>query len=290
MGRKKTVKKPCSKCRRELTLINFYNSSSTFFIDGKVPLCKDCLLAMVNEDSLDSLKAVLRQIDKPFISKIWRSSMQSDKETVPSYFRQINSLPQYKNLTWDDSDNEYHEEQKQEDQSEIDIDDVKELQTENGSIEVTKELKGKWGSGYTNLEYIKLEEFYIQMCETHEIVTPQHKMLLKQLCKLNIQLDKLLSQGDFNSYSKLSKTYDDILRSAGFRPIDRKSGDEASGLRTFSQIFQEIEKDGFIKPAPVEESQEIIDKTILYMQNYTRKLFNMEQLIEPPEDTPKIDN
>ena len=91
-----------------------------------------------------------------------------------------------------------------------------------------------------------------------------------------------------NTFSKMHKEYQSSLQSSGLRPIDKVGGAEASGMRSFSQIFEEIEKDGFIVPAPIEEKQDIVDRTIQYIMNYTLKLLNQQALVEPPIDTPKV--
>ena len=58
--------------------------------------------------------------------------------------------------------------------------------------------------------------------------------------------------------------------------------------RSFSQIFEKIEKEGYIKPAPVDVKQDIVDRTIQYLMNYTLRLLDKQVLPKPPADTPKI--
>ena len=88
---------------------------------------------------------------------------------------------------------------------------------------------------------------------------------------------------------KAHSEYQKLLQSSGLRPIDKLGEQKPWDERSFSQIFEEIEKDGFIKPAPIKENQDIVDKTIQYIMNYTLKLLNQQILTEPPIDTPKID-
>ena len=90
-------------------------------------------------------------------------------------------------------------------------------------------------------------------------------------------------------FAKVHTEYQKLLQSSGLRPIDKIGGAEAAGIRSFGQIYEELEKDGFIKPELIEESQDIVDRTIQYILNYTLKLLNKEVLTEPPLDTPKVD-
>lgn len=282
-------KKQCAKCKRSIGLLQFYNSNSPMFADGKVPICKSCLKDMMPEDDLDAVKTVLMQIDKPFLNEVWKKAVSSNSNTIGDYFRAVNSLPQYSRLTWSDSIH-YDEEDNIVDQEMAkveSIEDIDEIQTDVGVIKVTKELQSKWGN-YPNRDIISMEKLYKEMERANDISSPQHKSDLKFYCKLSVLAEKALDENDFSGYEKLSRQLDNLKKSAGFRPIDRLSGSESSGVRSFSQVYEEIEKDGFIEPYPIQNRQDIVDRTILYMLNYQLKLHNKEQLVKPPEDTPKL--
>jgi hypothetical protein len=101
-------------------------------------------------------------------------------------------------------------------------------------------------------------------------------------------MDRCLEANDISGFAKLHDQYQKLLQSTGFRPIDKNSLSNQSGIKTFSQIFESVEKEGFIKPASIEENQDIVDRTIMYILNYTRKLVGVQKLEFPPLDTPKI--
>jgi hypothetical protein len=156
-------------------------------------------------------------------------------------------------------------------------------------FKITPAMVLKWGGGYGEQDLFQLEQFFVDMDNGNSITTPQHKEQLKLLCKVNLEQNKALEEKRFGEFKTLNGQYNKILQDSGFRPIDTKVGGESVGIRTFSQIWEEIEKDGFIEPYPYEEKQDIIDKTIMYMGNYTRKLLNMQSMSEPPDDTPLVD-
>lgn len=247
---------------------------------------------MMSEDNIDSVKAVLRQIDKPFLIEVWNRSKKSNNNTIGEYFRAVNSLHQYRDLTWDNSihyDEDDNVADKKDKENSEDLESIDEIETEHGEIKVTRELKSKWGN-YTNRDILEMEKMFQDMLRANDIQTPQHKKQLHFYCKLTILMDKALEEGDYTGYEKLHRQFDNLTKSAGFRPIDRKDGSEASGIRTFSQIYEEVEKDGFIEPYPIQERQDIVDRTIQYMLNYQLKLLNQEQLSSPPPDTPQLKN
>lgn len=274
-------KKICMKCGRERVLVNFYASTSAMFSDQRVPVCKDCLKEMVNPKDLNTVKTVLRQIDKPYRVDVWNKAVESPKDTFGEYMRMISSLPQYKGMTYEDSVEGVYEVDLPEEEQEEEYSFIDEFR-------VTPDIVFKWGTGYKPKEYMRLEDLYVRMIESHDISAPQHKELLKIMCVLNLKMEICLEKDDINGFAKLHDQYQKLLQSSGFRPIDRKSGDEATGLKTFSQIFEEVERDGFIEPWEIEEDQDIIDRTIMYLLNYQKKLLHQELLSQPPSDTPKV--
>jgi hypothetical protein len=277
-------KKRCNACKKEKQIYEFYTSASIMFEDGRVPICKKCLKDMIDENNMDSVKTTLQRIDKPFIAKVWKTAEESEGDTVGNYFRMINSLQQYKNMTWADSDFEGEE------QTDIykhrfdDVDEIQEIKTDDGVIKLNKEIAMKFGSGYTNREYLQMEKFYQDMCRTHDINTPQLKKQLIYLCKLQVQMDRALEKGDSGAFKKYSDAYEQILKSSGFRPIDSKSASEASGILSFSKIAEEVERRGYVEPKPIEERLDLLDVFILAHLNYIRKLLGHEKINEVPED------
>jgi hypothetical protein len=284
--------KICSMCTKSKAIKhNFYSSTSPLFrSDEKVPYCKDCLKEMVDINDTESIHETLQKIDKPFLADIWKKATESKKDTFGEYMRMICSLHQYRNLTYKNSSTREKIDYTLMSDEEKELVNIKDIETEQGNISVTKELKVKWGD-YTNREILEMEKLYKEMLFANSIETPQHQRQLYFYCKLSVLMDKALTEGDYAGYEKLSRQFTELQKSSGFRPIDRKSSDEAHGIKSFSQIFAEVEANGYVEPLNVDnvENQDIVDKSIQYILNYTRKVLGMEKLSEPPSDTPKIE-
>ncbi|MCY9758358.1 hypothetical protein M5X00_29510 [Paenibacillus alvei] len=278
MATRKVCKGECGKSK---LLSDFYTSTSIMF-DGYVPLCKKCLKDMIDENDIESVKTTLQRIDKPFIAKVWKSAEENESDTVGTYFRMINSLQQYKKSSWADSDFEG------ENQTDIykhkfdDIEDMDEIMTDEGVIKLSKDIAMKFGSGYTNREYLTMEKFYQDMSYSHDINTPQLKKQLIYLCKLQVWQDR--SFEDSTAFKNYNDRYEKILQSSGFRPIDRKSASEASGLRSFGVVFEEVEKQGYVEPKPIEERMDLVDMAVLVHINYIRQLLGHEKLSQIPDE------
>lgn len=103
----KDTHKPCSCCRLpKKTDKDFYTASSDIInIDGKLSICKQCLWDIYDnsENKKDTVKILMRMLDKPFLQESWDASFNGDYDNpFKEYMRRI-AMPQNKNLTYDDS-------------------------------------------------------------------------------------------------------------------------------------------------------------------------------------------
>lgn len=269
-------------CKKERAIGEFYTSNSIMFSDGFVPICKKCIKSLMNENDLESIKKTLQRIDKPFIAKVWKSSEESNGDTVGTYFRMINSLQQYKDWNWSDSDFEGENETSIYKHKFDNLEEIEELETEFGTIFLTKEIALKYGSGFTNREYLEMEKFYREMENTHDISSPQTKKQVVLLCKLQIQMDRALENDDDGAFKNYNDRYEKILQSSGFRPIDQKDSVEKTGMRSFSSIFEEVERRGYVEPKPITERMDLVDIAMREFINYDRVIDGQPRLEKAP--------
>lgn len=118
---KNEFKKKCIVCGKLRTPAQFYISKSDFHADGRLPICADCCLdKSLNDDRTDidieRFQRVLQQCDKPYIAKLYKSTMREvvmgnpDKQGADKvktflglYMRRLNGLNQYQTKCWNDS-------------------------------------------------------------------------------------------------------------------------------------------------------------------------------------------
>lgn len=246
-----------------------------------------CLEEIANIEVVETFIDVLRRIDRPFIKSEYDASIAHSKASFGEYMRRM-AMKQNRELTYSDS-------QFSDDLSKFASKDAKELNkkielTDVIKFKITPELLSKWGNGYSETDIYQLEQFYHDMKDANSITTPQHIVSLKLLCKLSVKQNQALDDGDFGAFKNLNTQYNMVLKDSGFRPIDKKGSNESVGIRSFSQIWEEIEKDGFIPKHNIDETQDIVDKTILHMENYTRQFLNMQTVSTPTGETPKVDD
>ncbi|MBZ9693181.1 hypothetical protein [Clostridium sp. M14] len=257
--KKETNKRLCTgNCKRELTDSNFYNSTSPLF-DGKVSICKKCIKELINYDDMNTVYNVLQTMDIPFLSDYWDNCLKKKGDTFGNYMRQVNSLPQIKNLRYKDSIFQNNSNQKK---NEI----------VNDSNEISDILIKKWGSKYSYKQIESLENFYKQMIESYDVKTASHKDYLLKICKVSLKMDEALDNDNVGEFEKYSRVYDNLMKSAKFTAVQRSSVEDTGGFATFSEFIEGLERDGFIEPAKITEDYDIVEATISDLKNYTKKL------------------
>ena len=119
----------------------------------------------------------------------------------------------------------------------------------------------------------------------YDISTEIQKSLLRQLAMISLEMDKSLKDGDHKTYNDLVRSQNTIMQSAGFRPIDKKNISDETGLGSFSEVWAEIEKEGFVPKGLAGYEPDDIDDMLLYyiqgMQRFTGSAVSTE--LEDPD-------
>lgn len=288
----KTNQKKCIKCEeyRNRT-VNFYVSYSKMHTDGRVPVCKTCLESMFDVNDMEnSLNELLRQIDKPYIYHLLDSSIEENPSNVFGAYMKNVAMRQYRGMTWNDSLFK----------NETKIDGSAGHQTNKNTqpfldFEITKEMIIRWGRSHNEEDYMKLEDFYHKMKDANRIETPQEESYLKKLAVISLKMDQELEAGNYQQVKQLGDLFSKYMADGKFRAMDRSDADKTGGIRTFSAIYAEVEKDGHIPPWEYYRKikglkQDIVDKTIMHIENFTLRLNKIDRMTEPPSDTPKLTN
>jgi hypothetical protein len=274
-------KKVCNTCGKNKATTFFFKVDSHLFPDGMINTCRDCVREQVDVEDMEQVISFLRQIDKPFLQDYWDVAVKSKNHPLGEYIRKVNSLSQMKGKNFDNSDGINGV-------GKIDLSSVKtpdSIENVKGEIiEYSDDLVNKWGVGYKKNEYLKMEKFYQDMRLTHEIHTPVHVNKLMELAYLSIEQERLRQERDMPNYTKLAKTIDDMEKSAGFRPVDRQGIDGATGIKSFAQIWEEVEKKGFRKPPKSVFKEDIVDAMIISLGNYYNRLVGKQILSEIPDE------
>lgn len=144
-------------------------------------------------------------------------------------------------------------------------------------------LRLKWGKGYKVEEWIKLEQLYNEMMQSYDIQTAGHIDTLKLICKTSLKANQLVDIGDIDSFQKMSRVYDQLMKSGNFTAAQNKNA-QGDAVDCIGELVALCEKEGFIPRYYVDGPQDKVDKTLLDLQSYTHSLvteeMNLGTLIE----------
>lgn len=295
----------CVRCNRSLNRNQFYLDK-----DRKpFSKCKKCLTAPVDLNSPSTIYAILQEVDIPYIPSEFETlkdryadGKNSNQTVVGRYIGKM-KLDQYKHLRFSDTERIVEEERIKKEKghflknqqfenfiaeglSEEEAKQaIKEPEFDFGDIftkEERKQLQLKWGKSYSPDELMQLETFYTNMHASFDIETASHEDYLLQIAKVSLRMHNAINIGDFESHTKLSGTYDKLMKSAKFTASQTKS--EEKFVDSISEMVRLCEEQGFIPVFAPEQDADIVDVTIrdlkLYTKNLVEKEHNLGQLIE----------
>ena len=132
-------------------------------------------------------------------------------------------------------------------------------------------LRLKWGKSYKVEEWVQLEQLYNEMMNSYDIQSAGHIDTLKLICKTSLKANQLIDIGDIDGFQKMSKVYDNLMKSGKFTAAQNKA-ESGEYVDSISELVAVCEKEGFIPRYYTEGPQDKVDYVIQDLQDYTRTL------------------
>lgn len=278
LNKKETVEEDkliikCSCCGHEKAGTEYYSSTSYIHKNtGKLSICKQCVwdYVVTNTKSgydIHKMKDILQMTDKAFVHSLLVSSKEEaesskyKKNIFKTYMKNI-VMPQNKNLRW--SDSKFSDEADFSNHS-YDYD------AEDNNLEITSDTIKYWNKGYSDWEYNYLNEERIKLMSSFECPDYGMEMIMKDICFINLDIEKLRQEKKPNSHSeitKLIKARSDLMNSANMNPI-QSTGAEANDQITFGTLIKKLEND---RPVPKQLEDEMKDYIDTYMAGHLAKM------------------
>ena len=243
----------CHKCGSFKTSESFYNDKT--YGSGLYPTCKVCLLEMATDydkanktykDNKEKCKEVFRMMDLPFIEGLYLTCKKNIEEqigerNVGTAYQQmistVKSLPQYRNLHWADSE----------------FDDDDEIIEFQSNKKARKEIKKIFGSGFTENDYVYLQDQYDDWCSRTQVDSKSQEMYVVQICLQSLDIYKDRKSG--KDVSNKLKTLDTLMNGANLQPKQNISNAATDSL-SFGQLIEKWEQNAPI-PEPSPEFKDI---------------------------------
>ena len=244
----------CHGCNEFHSSTSFYNDKR--FASGLYPICKKVLIDMATDydkkekirvDNREKTIKVFQMLDIPFIDSIYQSALQTTQESVGEKNRStafshtitiVKSLPQYKGMTFADSDF-----------GETGNPDDEQLSKRKPRKEIVK----LFGSGFSNEDYLYLQDQYDDWCARTQVDSKSQQTYVVQISMqlLDIYKDRKVGKDVTNKL----KALDTLMNSANLQPKQNVDNSATDAL-TFGQLIEKWENEKPI-PEPSEEFKDV---------------------------------
>lgn len=253
----------CHECGTHYPREGFYKSKK--WTSGLVPICKKCLYEIATgydektgetNETPETIQKALKIMDLPYINSLYmdcKARMELENEAsnrqnnivFPRIITMLQSLPQYDDWTWEDSDYEV-------------------LHPDNDGFEGKQKAKEKtkkmFGLGFKDEDYIFLQEQYNDWAQRCTVEDKPMEEIVKRICFKQLEIYKAQLAG--RDTKELDKTLQELLGAANLKPVQKKK-EQITDSYTFSQLIDRWEKEKPI-PEPDEEFKDV-DKIGLYI-------------------------
>ena len=267
----------CPKCG------NWQATNTSFYMDkryatDRFPICKKCLMAMVEQrereddepnETRESVQEVLKLMDRPFDSDFYDECVKGAYDDIrekrknspfATYITSILSLPNWKGMTWKDS--------KFGDSN----DAPDEVRLNQKTIKAGRK---RFGSGYTDEEYMFLENEYQDWLFRYECNTKAQEEVFENLSVAKLLQRRALASG--KSTKDIDAQIQNWMNTGNIMPR-QNTMDSLSDAQTFGTLIQKWEE---TKPIPEPEPDlKDVDKIGRYIDVFYRghsaKMFGLD--------------
>lgn len=261
----------CHKCNEWKTPKFFYVWKDN--ASGYYPICKDCLVKMAenrtsrdgeSHETRESIQKVLRMMDLPYFESLYQSCLKLKMSDEKEYtfkvsvfqlmFTQLNSLPQYKGLSYLDS------------RFTVDGGAVPSVPHEEDilDLEVVKRGRERFGN-YADADLMFLETEYEDWVSRYECNTKAQEEAFQRLSFKKLEIRKATLEG--KPTRDLDKTYQEWLGTANIQP-KQTSMDSLVEAQTLGTLLQKYEE---TRPLPeIDPELKDVDKIGFYIDTFFR--------------------
>lgn len=260
-------------CCNEVGVSNeFYDSDSELHESiGKIPYCRKCLDKFYQKylDKYEELgctnperKAIERicmildiyYSDKIFDSAVRLSEVKQEATIFALYLKQV-KLYQYRKKNYDTTiSDRYHDMQNK------DLSMSIYTKQDEEQDEIIKAASKFFGSGFSNDDYLFLQEQYGDWTTRHECETKAQEEVFKRICFTQLELLKATRAKE--DTKDLNATFQKLLDTAKLQP-KQNSGDTTANNQTFGTLIDKWEN---TRPIPeIDEDLQDVDKIGLYL-------------------------
>lgn len=233
-------------------------------------ICLECLQELVDYRDLNQVDFFCRTYNIPFLPEKWlRIAEEAKGETFIFYVDVIkNEYP--KTL--------YNGETASELWSKVNKEWLK-CTSLNDAIQAIapikenfiKRMQLKWGVEYSFEDYIQLEFLYTNTAQSSGTTNPLTLDIIRKIAIISVEMEKALTEKNIKAAAEFSKMHKQLIDAAGIS--DMIEVGETDTIATLSELCDYVESQGFQLKFYDGVARDVVDKTILDQQEWTRKFF-----------------
>lgn len=256
--------KTCAKCGGDYGAESYAKTKSLFFVDGYLPICNDCLKEILKEDdfSWDIIDKICQCADVPFIPDKFEELHEIHGDNVFPFYADIFFLEEFEGLGWGDYFREFKK-LKKENAIEEELPEIRQ--------EKIRKLEEKWGANYDYEALSYLENLYVGLLMTQNVNGALQGDQALKICKISYELDSRIREGD--DFDKMLSSYDRLVKVAEFTPKNVKNINDFDSI---GELGRWLEKRGWKNQYFDDVSQDIVDESMMNIQNYNQRLYTNE--------------
>jgi hypothetical protein len=99
------------------------------------------------------------------------------------------------------------------------------------------------------------------MMASYDIQGAGHIDTLKLVCKTSLKANQLIDMGDIEGYQKMSKVYNELMKSGKFTAAQNKA-DNGEFVDSVGELIELCEKQGYIEKFYIDSPNDKVDLTI----------------------------
>lgn len=272
-----SLTKQCIRCKKIKKLSQFAMNKS--LEKERDAWCNSCRQKYVKD--LDSLKVYLRENNRVFNEQLWDLVTQiAEKKVNENQYdnikekeedferRRIKLYFSKMNLRGNDV---FIDENADDESVEIEESQIEQIQKED---EIPQELIDRWGEGYTLKEYKILENKYREIEMQYALETGIHKDIARKLCKISLEMDKSLQEGNINAFKKLQEAYSNLMGDGKLKPVQMDLSSITGGLNTISEWVRKIEENEPI-PEYIPDKEDDVERTAKWFIEHMKKVLGV---------------
>jgi len=154
--------------------------------------------------------------------------------------------------------------------------DFEQVELVDIGAELTQEdkvyLAMKWGRLYKADEWVAMEKLYNEFMNSFDIQGAAREDTLKMICKTSLKMNQAIDCGDVDSYQKLSRVYDAMMKSAKFTEAQNKET-KTDFVESVGEMVAYCEKHGGEIPEfKIDVPYDIVDKIIDDLKQWNKTL------------------